>query len=177
MEIITTMRYESPAGELLLGAIGTKLCQCDWTSSLRRETNDRRICRSLNARYEEGISDTLRQAAEELDEYFSGERRDFSMQLCFAATEFQSRVWASLMEIPYGSTTSYGDIAGRIGNPRGVRAVAGAIASNPLSIFVPCHRVLGADRRLTGYAGGLAAKAFLLELETGRATASRPFIS
>ena len=80
-------------------------------------------------------------------------------------TDFQKRVWQALMAISYGSTVSYMDIARRIGNPKLVRAVAQAIGSNPLSIFLPCHRVLGSDGTLTGYAGGVEAKRFLLQLE------------
>lgn len=107
----------------------------------------------------------LMQAAQELGEYFAGRRRQFSVPLCMRGTEFQSRVWSALREIPYGETVSYGELARRVGNPRASRAVGGANHVNPLPIFVPCHRVVGADGRLTGYAGGLEIKRKLLEIE------------
>jgi methylated-DNA-[protein]-cysteine S-methyltransferase len=103
----------------------------------------------------------------QLTEYFAGERRQFDLELAPAGTEFQQRVWAELQRIPYGETVSYGDIARRLGRPGASRAVGLANGSNPLPIVVPCHRVIGADGSLTGYGGGLEAKARLLELERG----------
>lgn len=165
-EKITTSRYQSPAGEMILGSHGNRLCICDWAVERRRATIDRRISRCLNAGFEEGApDDVIRHTIAELDEYFAGERRQFSIPVVFAGSEFQCRVWSELMKIPYGATISYGELARRIGNPKAVRAVAAANATNPISILVPCHRVIGSDRRLTGYGGGLDAKRCLLELE------------
>lgn len=101
----------------------------------------------------------------QLDEYFAGQRREFDVPLMFAGTEFQKVVWDELMLIPHGRTTTYGELARRIGRPAAVRAIANAVGSNALSILVPCHRVIGADGALTGYAGGLPAKRHLLALE------------
>lgn len=165
MGTIKITHYQSPAGEMLLGTYGDRLCMCDWAIEKRRLTIDRRICRRLDAKYEYGSSYVIRQAIMELDEYFNGKRHDFSVPLMFTGTEFQCRVWTELNKIPYGTTITYGELARRIGNPNAVRAVASANASNPLSIFVPCHRVIGRDNKLTGYAGGLAAKQLLLEIE------------
>lgn len=109
----------------------------------------------------------LRDARRQLEEYFAGERREFSLALDAAGTEFQRSVWRALRAIPYGETASYGDIARRIGNPRAVRAVGLANGRNPISIIVPCHRVIGANGTLTGYGGGLERKRFLLALEGG----------
>ena len=109
----------------------------------------------------------LRAALRELEEYFAGERREFSLALEAAGTPFQKRVWQELREIHYGETISYGELARRIGNPRAVRAVGLANGRNPLSIIVPCHRVIGANGTLTGYGGGLERKRKLLALETG----------
>jgi methylated-DNA-[protein]-cysteine S-methyltransferase len=108
----------------------------------------------------------LLQAQQELEEYFSGSRRRFTVQLDFAGTEFQNRVWNALRTIPFGETRSYGDIAGQIGSRKAVRAVGAANGRNPIPIIVPCHRVIGADGTLTGFAGGLEIKARLLALES-----------
>lgn len=106
-------------------------------------------------------------AKAQLTEYFAGERTAFCLPLAPEGTPFQQTVWKALLRIPYGQTRSYGQIAAEIGNPHGARAVGLANNRNPLPIFVPCHRVVGADGSLTGYAGGLAAKARLLSLEGG----------
>lgn len=107
----------------------------------------------------------LEQAAGELAEYFAGARRNFTVPLSPAGTAFQQKVWQALREIPYGETASYGEIASRVGSPKACRAVGLANRRNPLPIFVPCHRVVGSDGSLTGYAGGLKVKQFLLDLE------------
>ncbi|MEP7764096.1 methylated-DNA--[protein]-cysteine S-methyltransferase [Sanguibacter sp. 25GB23B1] len=105
------------------------------------------------------------QLHEELDEYFAGERRTFAVPTAAAGSPFQHRVWAALGRIPYGETRSYGEIAHDLGDPRTVRAVGAANGRNPICIVVPCHRVIGADGTLTGYAGGLERKEILLALE------------
>ena len=104
----------------------------------------------------------------QLDEYFAGERRDFDLALAPQGTPFQQRVWAALRTIPYGETRSYGQLAREIDVPHMTRAVGSATGRNPLSIVIPCHRLVGADGSLTGYAGGLARKRYLLDLESGR---------
>ena len=101
----------------------------------------------------------------QLDEYFSGTRKRFQAALQLAGTPFQVKVWQALLEIPYGKTESYGELAVRIGHPKALRAVGGALNRNPIAIIVPCHRVIGADGKLTGFAGGLDTKKYLLELE------------
>lgn len=107
----------------------------------------------------------LREAARQLAEYFAGQRREFSLPLSPRGTAFQRQVWEALCTIPYGETRSYGEIARQIGSPKACRAVGMANHRNPLSIVIPCHRVVGAHGTLTGYGGGLAAKEFLLRLE------------
>lgn len=113
----------------------------------------------------EGESETIRAAILQLEEYFAGERKGFTMPLLFSGSEFQNSVWEELLKVSYGETLSYGELARRVGNPRGVRAVASAVGANPISIFVPCHRIIGSDGSLTGFAGGLDAKTALLKLE------------
>jgi methylated-DNA-[protein]-cysteine S-methyltransferase len=109
---------------------------------------------------------------DQLQEYFSGERREFDVPLRLVGTAFQRLVWEKLKNIPFGTTTTYGEIARRIGNPNAVRAVGLANGRNPIPIIVPCHRVIGADGRLTGYSGGLRNKSLLLDLES-RASGDR----
>lgn len=105
-------------------------------------------------------------AASQLTEYFSGKRKDFDLPLEPQGTEFRKKVWSALTEIPYGETRSYKDIAESIGNPKACRAVGGANNKNPISIIIPCHRVVGADGSLVGYGGGLDKKTMLLDLES-----------
>lgn len=108
----------------------------------------------------------LLKAKEELCAYFEGELQDFSLPLAPKGTEFERKVWQALCTIPYGETRTYGEIAALAGSPRACRAVGMANHKNPLAIFIPCHRVVGAKGALTGYAGGLDAKRFLLDLES-----------
>lgn len=150
---------------MLIGSYKDKLCICDWALEKRRGTIDRRICRHLNAEYEEGTSPVIEQAIGQLKEYFSGKRTEFTIPVVFTGSEFQCQVWSELMKIPYGVTISYAELARRIDNPKAVRAVASTNATNPISIFVPCHRVIGSNHKLTGYGGGLEAKEGLLSLE------------
>jgi methylated-DNA-[protein]-cysteine S-methyltransferase len=157
--------YDSPCGELLLGSLDGKLCMCNWTAGRKHGSDERRLVRLLDARFEEGAGDVTEEAARQLDEYFAGRRREFSVPLLFAGTGFQKAVWNELLKIPYGTTLSYGALAARLGSPKAVRAVANANGANALSIFAPCHRVIGTDGTLTGYGGGLPAKKALLELE------------
>lgn len=115
----------------------------------------------------------LMEAAAQLRDYFSGRRRGFNLPLDPHGTEFQRRVWTALAEIPYGETRSYRDIAVAVGLPRAVRAVGAANGRNPLPLLVPCHRVIGVDGKLVGYAGGLRLKKLLLELEAQQAAGIR----
>jgi methylated-DNA-[protein]-cysteine S-methyltransferase len=106
-------------------------------------------------------------AIDQLNQYFAGERTEFDLELDMRGTQFQKDVWNALLTIPYGETRSYGEIARQIGRPDRARAVGAANGSNPISIIVPCHRVIGADGSLTGYGGGLDRKRFLLDHEAG----------
>lgn len=117
----------------------------------------------------EGYTPLLRRAAAELEEYFAGTRREFTFPVCAAGTPFQQRVWRALREIPYGTTRSYAQVAAAIGQPGACRAVGMANRRNPLAVVVPCHRVVGSDGSLTGYAAGTEIKRRLLELELEKA--------
>ena len=107
----------------------------------------------------------IEQAVEQLDEYFQGKRSVFDVPLLFAGTQFQQRVWRELLAIPYGTTISYSQMAQRLVMPHAVRAVANACGANAISVFAPCHRVVGSNGSLTGYAGGIEAKRKLLLIE------------
>ncbi len=148
----------SPVGVLTLVARDDRLAAVLWERE--RENRVR-----LGALLRDDQHPLLQQTARQLGEYFAGQRRRFELELDFAGTAFQCEVWAALLTIPFGETRSYGDIARQIGKPNAVRAVGAANGRNPLSIIAPCHRVIGASGSLTGFAGGLQAKQFLLALE------------
>lgn len=112
--------------------------------------------------------------AKQLEEYFAGRRSTFDVELDFKGTDFQRAVWKELTRIPYGRTTSYGELAKRVGRPTGARAVGAAVGRNPISIVVPCHRVIGANGQLTGFAGGLPSKTRLLDIESATHRKGKP---
>ena len=165
MNRIITRQYESPCGTLLLGSFEDRLCLCDWQVEKHRTHVDDRLRRLLKAEFTDGTSSVIERAVAQLDEYFAGRRKTFDVPLLFVGTDFQKTVWDKLLDIPFGETISYGEMARQIGRPKSVRAVANANGANAISIFAPCHRVIGSDHTLTGYGGGLAAKEFLLRLE------------
>lgn len=165
VKVIQIQRYHSPCGDLMLGSLEGKLCLCDWATENHRDVVDKRLRRILQAHFEAGTSDIIQETSRQLDEYFNGERAVFDIPLLLVGTTFQKEVWAKLLEIPYGKTLSYGELAIQLSMPKAVRAVANANGANAISILVPCHRVIGSNRSLTGYAGGLAAKKQLLDLE------------
>lgn len=163
--VIYTRTYNSPCGTIILGSFNDKLCLCDWYGEKHINHVNNKLKRILNADLYEETSPVIEDAASQLDEYFKGQRKTFSIPLLFIGTDFQKRVWNALLEIPYGKTVSYGEIAVKTGNALSVRAVANANGANAISIFVPCHRVIGSNGTLTGYRGGLQAKKYLLDIE------------
>ena len=162
---IITRKYQSPCGTLVLGSFGNKLCLCDWQTEKHREHVNNRLRRLLDAEFSDGTSAIIDKAISQLDEYFEGKRQNFDIPLLFAGTDFQKNVWDALLTIPFGKTVSYREIADMISKPKAVRAVANANGANSISIFAPCHRVIGSDHTLTGYGGGLPTKEYLLKLE------------
>ncbi len=149
---------DSPVGRLTLIADEAALLAVLWE-------NDPPTRVPLGERVEAPGHPVLQEAERQLAEYFGGQRQAFTLKLHPRGTPFQTRVWQALLTIPHGETRSYAQIARAIGKPNAVRAVGTAIGRNPLSILTPCHRVVGSNGKLTGFAGGLGAKAFLLELE------------
>ena len=165
MNSIHIQYYNSPCGEIVLASMGNELCLCDWNEMPCAERNKHRLVKYMNAVFRVETSDVLEQTKKQLDEYFSGTRKAFDIPLHPVGTEFQQQVWNALLEIPYGETRSYKDIALSIANLKGIRAVAQAIGANGISILIPCHRVIGSNHSLTGFAGGIEAKRILLEIE------------
>ncbi|WP_231422061.1 methylated-DNA--[protein]-cysteine S-methyltransferase [Pseudomonas sp. Leaf59] len=153
----------SPVGQLTLVARAGKLAAILWETE---RANRVRLDNLIEARDNPVLLETERQ----LHEYFAGTRNHFELELDFAGTVFQKQVWQALLTIPFGDTRSYSQIARQIGNPTAVRAVGAANGRNPISIIAPCHRVIGASGTLTGFAGGLEAKQYLLTLENRNQT-------
>lgn len=166
--IVRIQHIASPCGELLLGETGGELCLCSWSGTPCGERTLQRLRRQLQEELREETSPVLERTKVQLGEYFSGRRTTFDLPLHPFGTNFQKSVWNALLEIPYGVTRSYLHIARQVGNEKGVRAVAQAIGANDIGIIIPCHRVIGSDRSLTGFAGGLDAKRTLLRLETDK---------
>jgi methylated-DNA-[protein]-cysteine S-methyltransferase len=161
----THTRIESPVGELTLVAVDGVLSGLYFPGHWYMPAPD-----VFGARSERGFE----RAERELGEYFAGERTGFELPTTAGGDEFQRRVWELIDRIPYGQTTTYGEMAAALGDPIGARRVGGAVGRNPLSLIVPCHRVVGKDGNLTGYAGGLERKRFLLELERADVVLAAP---
>jgi len=157
--VFKTMK--SPVGVLTLVASDKGLAAILWPKD-----DPKRV--RLPALARDDDHPVLRKAEKELAEYFAGKRKRFTVTLDFAGTDFQKQVWQALLAIPFGQTRSYGDIARDVGRPSAMRAVGAANGRNPISIIAPCHRVIGANGALTGFAGGLKAKQTLLALEAAR---------
>lgn len=153
---------DSPIGRLMLTSDGTALTGLYMNLYRNKPTKP---LTPGDDWLQNGTIDPLPAAAQQLQEYFSGARREFDLPLKMQGTEFQQRVWRELCTIPFGETRSYGQLAKRLGNPNGSRAVGLANGRNPIAIIVPCHRVIGADGSLTGFGGGIERKEWLLSHE------------
>jgi methylated-DNA-[protein]-cysteine S-methyltransferase len=149
---------DSPVGELKLVASDKGLVAILWENDSPRRVR-------LSELVANEKHPVLVETEHQLDEYFAGKRKAFSVPFDMRGTRFQQDVWAALLAIPFGETRSYGQLAKQLGNPRASRAVGAANGKNPVSIIVPCHRVIGSSGKLTGFAGGLDTKAHLLNLE------------
>ena len=163
--IVSIQYFKTPAGEIILGSFEGKLCMADWRYRNVRKSIDDRLQKGLKAKYIEEDTSVLQQTREQLNEYFNRERKIFDIPLLMVGTDFQKQVWQGLINIPYGTTVSYLQLSQNIGNEKAVRAVASANGANAISIMIPCHRIIGSDGSLVGYAGGLATKKKLLQLE------------
>jgi methylated-DNA-[protein]-cysteine S-methyltransferase len=144
--------YKSPIGDIEVTATEKEVCSLEFVKG--KASGKGTV-----------LSPALRKALKQLDEYFRGKRRIFELMLRLEGSEFQLDVWQALIDIPFGATASYRDIAKAVGRPEAVRAVGAANGANPISLIIPCHRVIGADGRLVGYGGGLDRKEWLIEHE------------
>lgn len=164
-EKINVQEFKTPVGILLIGSYQNKLCLCDWLYRKMRLQIDNRIQQYLNAEYDFISDATIENTQIQLTEYFTQKRTEFQLPILFIGTDFQKIIWEELIKIPFGKTATYLELAKKIDNKKAVRAVAAANGANAISIIVPCHRIIGTNGKLVGYAGGLKAKQKLLEIE------------
>ncbi len=158
--------YKTDLGELVIGDFEGSLCLCDWRYRKMRESIDERLKKYFNTDFEYKKTILIENITLQLNAYIQQKINSFDVPISFAGTAFQKKVWDALLNIPYGQTKSYMDLAKEVSTSESVRAVASANGANAISIIVPCHRVIGSKGDLVGYAGGLAAKKYLLKLES-----------
>lgn len=163
--IILISRITTPLGPMFVCATENGVCLLEFVDRRMLETEFKDLQKRLDANILSGENAHILQAKKEVAEYFSGTRKKFDVALVTPGTEFQNTVWSALLEVPYGSTTTYQAQAERIQNPKAVRAVASANGYNRIAIIIPCHRVIGKDGKLTGYGGGIERKKWLIEHE------------
>ncbi|QQS49772.1 MAG: methylated-DNA--[protein]-cysteine S-methyltransferase [Bacteroidota bacterium] len=165
MQYIITSNYQSPFGELVLGDYDGSLCLCDWRFRKQRSLIDQRILTLLSSAFLPGETSLILGVKSQLDEYFNSQRKVFDIPILLAGTDFQKLVWKELLNVGYGTTETYQGLAARLSKQDAIRAIGSANGANALAILVPCHRIVGQNGKLIGYAGGLQAKKKLLELE------------
>ena len=164
-DIVSICRFTTPLGPMFVCATDKGICMLEFTDRRMLETEFKDLQRLLNAKIIFGENEHINQAYKEITEYFEGTRKTFDVKLHTPGTEFQNSVWQNLINIPYGETTTYEQMAERVNNPKAVRAVGTANGANRIAIIVPCHRVIGKNGKLTGYGGGLERKRWLIEHE------------
>lgn len=167
MNTLISQRIVSPLGDLYICASARGVCLLEFAGTPRVTRESRQLERHFGCPITLGENEHTRQTAAELGEYFAGKRRNFTVSLHPAGSNFRQRVWAALRAIPYGTTLHYQALAATIGHPAAVRAVAAANGANAIAILIPCHRVIGKNGALTGYSGGIHRKAWLLAHERG----------
>lgn len=165
MKQINIQYYKKNNIDIMLGSFDGKLCLLDFRKKRVQKTIDRRLIIGLGAEYVENDDSVISNTRRQLDEYFEGVRDYFDVPLLVVGTKFQKSVWNALQKVPYGTTSTYLKIAKYIRNEKAVRAVANASAANAIAIIIPCHRIIGSNGTLVGYAGGLPLKRKLLKLE------------
>lgn len=165
MNKIYIQTYTSPIGELIVGDYNGQLSICDWKHRKMRAEIDQRITKGLNCTFEIKETTLIETVIKQLKEYFSGERETFEIPLLLIGTDFQKQVWNELQKIPFGKTETYLNLSRMLNNEKAIRAVAAANGANAIAIIVPCHRIIGSNKKLVGYAGGLKAKQKLLQIE------------
>ncbi|MEN8201650.1 MAG: methylated-DNA--[protein]-cysteine S-methyltransferase [Bacteroidota bacterium] len=165
MNHINIQYYKTTIGELILGSFNDSLCLLDFRYRRMRTTVDNRIKKGLNADFVEQNDEVMQNAKQQLDEYLSGDRTDFDIPILMVGSDFQKSVWNALMQVPYGKTSTYLNLAKAINNEKAVRAVANANGANSIGLIIPCHRIIGSNGDLVGYGGGIPVKKRLLKIE------------
>jgi methylated-DNA-[protein]-cysteine S-methyltransferase len=165
MNQINIQYYKNKYAHFILGSFENKLCLLDFRYRKMRTTVDNRLKKGFNAQFVEQDDVILKETRKQLDEYFDMKRKEFDIPLITVGTEFQKNVWDALLKVPYGTTSSYLELAKDIDNEKAVRAVANANGANAIGIIIPCHRIIGNNGELVGYGGGLPLKKRLLKLE------------
>jgi AraC family transcriptional regulator of adaptative response/methylated-DNA-[protein]-cysteine methyltransferase len=163
--VIDITRIETPLGTMIAGGTDQGICLLEYTDRRMLETELKDLSKKLNAVIVQGENKFFPLVRKQLEEYFAGKRKEFTIPLFTPGTDFQKDVWKELQTIPYGSTRSYKEQAKALGTPEAIRAIAHANGMNRISILIPCHRVIGSDGKLVGYGGGLWRKEKLLQLE------------
>lgn len=157
--------FTTPFGELIIGDYNGELCLCDWRYRKMRQAIDDRLREGLKSEFEDKQTNLIIETKKQLTEYFRKERTVFELPLLLIGTPFQKEVWSELLKIPYGKTETYLGLSQKLNNPQAIRAVAAANGANAISIIIPCHRIIGSNGELVGYAGGVDVKQKLLRLE------------
>ena len=165
MNQIAIQYYISEIGELIIGSFDNRLCLLDFRQRKTRTAVDNRLKKGLNSEFVEKQTELIEITKKQIDEYLAGKRREFDIPLLMVGTEFQKSVWKELMKLSYGETSTYLQLAKSINKKSAVRAVANATGANAIGLIIPCHRIIGSNGELVGYAGGLPVKRRLLELE------------
>ncbi|MCB0738760.1 MAG: methylated-DNA--[protein]-cysteine S-methyltransferase [Bacteroidetes bacterium] len=160
-----TSSLKTPIGKMLICSTGKGICLLEFANDVSIDRNAEALASKIGAdvlNHENGI---IKQAKLQLQEYFAGKRNEFSFELNMIGTAFQKKVWSSLLKIPFGTTTTYLKQSRVVGDEKAIRAVASANGKNKIAIVIPCHRIIGSNGELTGYAGGIDKKKWLLEFE------------
>lgn len=160
--MISLTSIKTPVGDMIAAATDNGICMLDYQYRKMLPAIQKRVSSHLQSDFVEQDHPLFNELKTQLDQYFTGKRKEFELPLLFSGTDFQQAVWKALLQIPYGKTRTYMEQAKILGDTNAIRAVAKANGENCLGIIIPCHRVIGSDGSLTGYAGGLRAKKWLL---------------
>lgn len=167
---IFSSTIETPIGQMFACANHEGVCLLEFTERGDLEKQKTALQKSLKTEIVPGPNSALRRLQKQLKEYFEGQRIKFDLPIVMTGTPFQKKVWKALLDIPFGKTRTYQSLTNLLGDPKAIRAVAGANGANKMAIIIPCHRVIGSDGSLTGYAGGLSRKQWLLDHENKQMT-------
>ncbi len=162
---INVCTYNTKIGKLIIASFKNKICMVSFSDFKNRNTINDKIKKELQAEFVEKETKLIIKTKKQIDEYLEGKRKNFDIPILMLGTNFQKQVWTELMNIPYGETISYLDLAKKINNPKAVRAVGGANGANSIAVIIPCHRVINSNGKIGGYGGGISVKKRLLKIE------------